>query len=218
MNGKDAAFEAWVDGLFASFDRRDRWNEPDYDAAELAPDEAVRRLTRLFRECGTLLAKYPDDNVGRGLSYLRSASLSPYPSAIFDPPPDQLRVACVEAMETLYTDLWYKRCAPEPSAPLDAETGELNGSCYLWWEELRYRGEPAIAARAPLDAAVERVLEGALALPHPACQESALLGLNWWQGRHARAAARIIDAFLARDGAADDYIREYAQIARKGQL
>lgn len=211
-------FKAWVHGLFADFDHPDRWTEDGYDAEEHPPDLAVARLTRLFRECGTLLAAYPDENVGYGLSYLRSASLSGYPAAIFHSPPDQARVACVRAMSRLYLDCWRTRCAPEPSSPPDARTGALNGSCYMWWEELRYRGVPEEPSRAALDAAVQSVMEEALEVRHAACQESALLGLNFWHIRHRREVERIVGSFLERKLAADEYIEEYAAIAAKGRL
>lgn len=214
----DPPFLAWIEHIFGSFDRKERWDDDDFDAEDVPPDERVRRLTLLFRGCGALLSKYPDDNVGRGLNYLSNSGLAEYSAAIFKEPPNQARIACVESMGTLYKACWAARCRPEISGDPESRTGPLNISCYMWWELLNYQGDRHLAGRKELDAACLRVMADALEIPHVACQESALHGLNDWTGDYSGEVARIIDLFLHRHPEADEYIRDYAKIARRGRL
>lgn len=214
-------FESWLDGLFSPLVADDAWTKDGHDVEEVSDDVRVERLTRLFRGCGKLLAPYDDDRVGRGLDYLSSRDIADYSSAVFAAPPDTARVACVEAMLHLYSDLWAKRC-PNRLDDDGEKSGPLAASCFMWWERLNYKGTPATGRKGPawkiIDDAVLKTLTAALSIPHLRCQESALHGLNHWHQAHPAEVEKTVSAFIAATPGMDPLLREYAEGARKGLL
>jgi hypothetical protein len=89
----------------------------------------------------------------------------------------------------------------------------------MWWECCPL-GCPSIYPDAGrLTPLVIDVLETILALPSPACQESALHGLGHLSyGNQSRVHA-IIDCFLSDRGEAiDPRLRTYAVAAREGRV
>ena len=72
----------------------------------------------------------------------------------------------------------------------------LNSTCYMWWEAFPVGGE---TRREDLDEACLEIMAQTLAIPHCACQESALHGLSHWHLYYPKETERIIDDFLSRD-------------------
>jgi len=129
-------FDAWLDYLFGIPVRPSGFRESDdwWDEQE-NPALAVAYLTRLFTSADSLLARYPHDQIDRGLWFL--AGESGHLQPLLDPPvPWDARRRGLLAIGALYSGLFARACTnhlghldrgPEPVAP-------LNSICYMWWD------------------------------------------------------------------------------------
>ena len=217
----ELSFAEWVtyvfdnaadeDGVFAGS------SFPPWDAPRAV---SLAYLTRLFEDPAPALAPYSDAQINAGLWHIVSGP-SDHVDALFDRAlPLAARLRAVRAIATLHDALFAVRCTPHLShlRRLSPGTGALNGVCYMWWDLLPYHPRPQDPARSPFDVACLDVMRHALALPHPACQESALHGLSHWMGAVPREAGAIVDGFLQRMGDAPEALQEYARWARSGMV
>ena len=219
---KNLDFEAWVRYCFDHpvtqtewyfMPDRDWWNEDTNPALTLS------YLTRLFEASEILLTPYSDEQVNQGLWFIGSNSCSNH---MFVLSKDQLpaadRVRCVEAMNTLYRDIFAKRCAAHLSHLDTVEAGgsPVNLVCYMWWDNLPLFGQPNNSNQTEIDQAALDVMEKALTLNSIACQESALHGLGHWHYVYPQRVEAIIDQFLNTHKKLPTELSAYARAARQG--
>jgi hypothetical protein len=87
----------------------------------------------------------------------------------------------------------------------------------MWWDLLPIIGQPKDPLRTVFDAEVLRVLSELLVIPHDACRESALHGINHWRPYYPDMVG-IVDDFLSRNPHLRPELIAYAQGARTGGL
>jgi hypothetical protein len=139
MRLTDLSFEDWIEHAFSHEVRAQRapwYFDPDHDWWHGPPVVAVAYLTRLFEEPEVLLRWFSDAQVAQGLTYLVSTSASGdsgwfYSTSV----PTEDRVHCVEAVASLFAELFAPRCTPHLSHLSEAGAGPLNCVCYMWWDE-----------------------------------------------------------------------------------
>jgi len=158
---------------------------------------AVAYLTRLFEHPEPAPRWYSDSQIAQGLTYLVSTSASGDNGWIYSTEvPIAHRVRCVEAVPSLFAQLFIPRCTPHLSHLSETQAGSLNGVCYMWWD-----GFPCLALAADpnlptMQEIALRTMARILDFKSLACQESALHGLGHWQGTDDRRVSAIIDGFL----------------------
>ena len=160
---------------------------------------------------------YSDSQIAQGLTYLVSTRATGdngwfYSTdvAIED------RVRCVEAVASLFAQLFVPRSTPHLSHLSETEAGSLNGVCYMWWD-----GFPCLALASDpnlprMQETALRTMARILGFKSIACQESALHGLGHWQRGHDRQVSAIIDGFLEANPDLDTRLVSYANAARCG--
>jgi hypothetical protein len=216
----DLSYDHWLEHAFgrevriqqaAWFFGHDRdWWDPE-------PVVAVAYLTRLFERPEPALLWYSDDQIAQGLTYLVSTSASGDNGWLYST--DVLigdRVRCVEAVASLFAQLFVPRCTPHLSHLSETEAGSLNGVCYMWWDGfpcLALAGDPNLPT---MQETALRTMTRILGFQSVACQESALHGLGHWQGKQDRQVSAIIDCFLDANPNIDTRLRSYANSARCG--
>src|SRR5688500_4666586 len=103
-------------------------------AAEVPPRDALVLMTRLFSNCGSLLAPFTDQQVAEGLVFLAAAGESDWMYHVYDPSVDRLaRLECIRSIEALYRDCFARRCRNAPTH-WSPDTASLNSVCYMWWD------------------------------------------------------------------------------------
>src|SRR2546423_120487 len=74
-------------------------------AADVAPADALRLVTRIFRDCGDWLTPFTDNQVAEGLVFIGSAGESNWMDYLYDPAVERpVRYDCIRSIETLYCD------------------------------------------------------------------------------------------------------------------
>jgi hypothetical protein len=180
----------------------------------IEPEIELHYVTEVFRDAGHHLAAFGDACVARGLWSLANESglhLCREPSL-----PAGHRAGAIHAMESLYRDVFFERCADRCSAGAVDPVGALNDICYRWWD---------VAASSPhlepplVDACLD-VMSSTVALDHAAVRESALRGLSRLAGgrdQHERRRQGIVRRVLA-DARLTDELRAYAGAALAGSV
>jgi hypothetical protein len=59
--------------------------------------------------------------------------------------PIESRIRCVEAIPSLFAQLFVSRCTPHLSHLSETDAGSLNSVCYMWWDgfpRLALAGDP----------------------------------------------------------------------------
>jgi hypothetical protein len=188
------SYREWLDWVFAG-------PEPDLDqlwdsVLDRSVDWQLDHATKLFEDPAFLLYAYPEDAVRKGLWRLTSSW------EIRDLIWDQevawgRRKACIEAMYSLYTDLFSKN--------------DYDGTCYMWWDLLHEFGA---APDARVTEAQLVVLDKILDLPGEDCQLDASHGLG-----HLDTPNKIpiIERYLSRSTLSED-VRAYAFAALDGRV
>lgn len=198
--------------------------EPECDL----PDATiVEYLTRLFSAPLSELERYSDEQIRQGLWYI--VGFSDTCRALQDLTIDEARrVACIESMGRLFSELFLPRCTNvlSTSSPSGMRfdgrwhkgaISPLNDVCYMWWDLLPLCGSPGQPEWRRCDDAVFGVLEGTLELPSAACQESALHGLGHWAIEYPERVATIVHRYLEQLPG-DSPLREYARAAAVGRV
>ena len=192
------------------FDHDCDWWDPE-------PAIAVAYLTRLFEHPDPALRWFSDSQIAQGLTYLVSTSASGDNGWLYSTDVAiEDRVRCVEAVASLFAQLFVPRCTAHLSHLSETEAGSLNGVCYMWWDGfpcLALAGDPNLPI---MQETALRTMASILGLESLACQESALHGLGHWQGTHVRQVNAIIDGFLDANPAVDTRLISYAKSARCG--
>jgi hypothetical protein len=219
-------FEDWVEHAFSHAVRgqQNPWYfDADCDWWDPEPTQAVAHLTRLFEDPEPALRYFSDAQIAQGLTYLVNTSASGDSGWLYA---QQVavkdRVHCIEAVGTLFRQLFAPRCTPHLSHLSETDAGSLNGVCYMWWDVFPSVGLADDPHLPRLHDAVLRTLDDILALNSIACQESALHGLGHWHQGHEQQVELSIDRFVERsrlaDGSSgpDPRILSYAMSARCG--
>ena len=192
------------------FDHDCDWWDPE-------PAIAVAYLTRLFEHPDPALRWFSDSQIAQGLTYLVSTSASGDNGWLYSTDVAiEDRVRCVEAVASLFAQLFVPRCTAHLSHLSETEAGSLNGVCYMWWDGfpcLALAGDPNLPI---MQETALRTMASILGLESLACQESALHGLGHWQGTHVRQVNAIIDGFLDENPEIDTRLISYAHAARCG--
>jgi hypothetical protein len=220
MSQTDLSYDEWIDYVFdhavpLSGEAWHRDHEADWWNPR--PEQAVAYLTRLFDSPDQLLDRFADSQIGRGLYYLVDNSLSNHCVALAGGgvPVDQ-RVKCIYAMLSLFIRIFEPRCPPILSHRDEPGRNELNRICYMWWDVMPLAATSKPRSPDPIHDACLAVMRSVLALPNPACQESALHGLGHWAHAYPEFAAATIDAYLAANPNLRPDVLRYAQAARAG--
>ena len=216
----DLTYEDWLEHAFGRevriqqaawfFDHDCDWWDPE-------PAVALAYLTRLFEHPEPALRWYADGQIAQGLTYLVSTGASGDNGWFYSTDvPIKDRIRCVEAVASLFAQLFVPRCTPHLSHLSDNEAGSLNGVCYMWWDGfpcLTLPGDPNLPA---MQETALRTMARILGFELLACQESALHGLGHWQRTHDRQVNAIIDGFLDANPDVDARLIRYANTARVG--
>lgn len=220
MTKADLSYEQWIDYVFdhaVPFYEQAWYLEPDADWWDPRPEQAIAYLTRLFNDPGPLADGFADSQIVQGLYYLVSSGASSHCVALTNEAvPIHQRLSCIHAMLSLFIKLFEPRCRPLLSHLDEAGDSELNRVCYMWWDVM-----PLAALAKPSDPdlihdACLAVMRSTLALPNPACQESALHGLGHWAQAYPEFTAAAIDGYLAANSKLRPELVRYAQAARSG--
>lgn len=138
------------------------------------------------------------------------------------------RLRVVRSFVPLFETVMQRRCSPHLLHLDEAGADPLNAACYMWWEWLpfapshpddgdrRFGGDRTAQARFDEQAmlGMARILD----IPHDACRESALHGLEHWHLRYPQRSAAIIDRFLEHSPCLRAELRAYAEAARRGMV
>lgn len=203
---REVPFEDWVLAVFDP-ELEDPWPPPAQDLAH---------LRRLLSDPVGALEGFTDEEIGVGLWSVLDSGGAGTSMVINDVtlPLDE-RIACVHEIRTLYRTVFVPRCR-ERLGHLSEQEGRLEMACYMFWDIAAFGGAPGTRDGNLLEDAVLDVLEDALALPHAACQESAIHGLGHRLARHPERVPPILDRWLRRGEARDQRLRDYAAAARGG--
>lgn len=210
-------FDEWLDDYFY-YQERDSDCDAEVPSQELPTAVKVEYLTRMFSAPLQCIGRFSDRKLNKGLWYLLGRT-DDILALVDDSVPEAERVACVESMRYLYTDLFAVRCTDVTShwESHGDEVSPLNGVCYMWWDILPISGMPEDPSRANLDDAILEVMEEALNIPSQACQESALHGLGHWASDYPERVRSAVAGYLAIRPVRSP-LREYALAAAEGRV
>jgi hypothetical protein len=212
------SYERWLEHAFGREVRIQQaawFFDHDCDWWDPGPAVAVAYLTRLFEHPELALRWYSEGQIAQGLTYLVNTSASGDNGWLYSTDvPIKDRIRCVDAVASLFAQLFLPRCTALLSHLSETEAGSLNGVCYMWWDGfpcIALAGDPNLPT---MQEAALRTMARILGLKSLACQESALHGLGHWQCKDDRQVSAIIDYFLKSNPNIDTRLLSYAQSAR----
>lgn len=187
-------------------------DEPEFEATPL---EWTRIQTVLFANAGRDLAPYNDEQIGMGLNYVMSNSVSNVPHMANEP-----SVPLDEAMKMMAAmpRLWHDCIGPRLASvrdPIGSSGTRLGFVCYMWFDVWPtfwiMRNSP------PWQQALWNVFREMLQVPFREVQIAALHGI----GHHINfldqpAVDQAIASLMRRVGRDDEELTNYAQAARTG--
>lgn len=220
MSQANLSYDDWINYVFdhaVPFYEQPWYFDGDADWWNPDPALAIDHLTRLFENPEPLTDQFADSQIAQGLHYLVSASAGSYCRFLADASvPVDSRIACIAAMQTAFARIFQPRCQPVLSHLDEPGANPLNGICYMWWDIVALGAVARPDAPDPIHEACLAVMRETLALPNPACQESALHGLGHWAHPYPEFAAATIDAYIAANRGLRPELVRYAQAARAG--
>lgn len=191
-------------------------DEPEFEASPL---EWTRIQTLVYSRAGTDLLAFDNEQVGMGLDFLMSNSISDVPFAAIHE-----TVALHEAMQMMdaFKFLWRDCIGPRLSGVFErigyGDSGTLGHVCYMWFDVW-----PTFWNVRHLSSwrdALWIVLDDMLGSPFRAVQISALHGIGHnkrYLERDALVDGRI-DAFIRELDKSDVELKNYALAARSGMV
>jgi hypothetical protein len=182
------------------------------------PVQFIAMLTEFLKNSGNLINKFSAEDINTAFWCLLGES------GVFtvfgrSEIPLQQRLECVNAMTSVFSDLFAIHCSSKLSAGLrevDSEMSPLNSVCYMWWDLFPGWGNPNVAELRAIDEALLQVQETCLTIDHEAVRESALHGLGHWHLNYPDETEKIVDKFLLSEPGISDRLKQYAQSARCG--
>lgn len=193
------------------------WDE-DLEEFPASSLEWTRFQTAIFANAATDLANFSNEQVGMGLNYIMSNSVSdvPYAAINGDVPIDEA-MRMMRAMPMLWRDCIGPRMASD-RAPVGWSEGRLGYVCYMWFDVwATYNNVSDIPAWSD---AVWNVLRQMLDVPCRAVQIAALHGIGH-EGSNLDRWPEIeaaVNAFVGRIPAEDEDLRKYAEAAKTGNV
>lgn len=193
------------------------WNidEPEFEATPL---EWTRIQTVLFAQSGSDLSDFGDEQVGMGLNYLMSNSVSNVSFAVIDetvPIDEAMRL--MQALPILWQDCIGPRLAGL-NRPIGSSNGHLAYVAYMWFEAWPISSNVRHTAR--WREAIWALLTAMLAVPCRLVQLGALHGIGH-EGPDLVTQDQIdqtIASFLRSADSKDDELKNYAEAARQGRV
>ena len=190
-------FDQWIRFAFDRPVAEERWYFTEGLHFECDPSIVITYYSRLFRDPVPLLSPYNEDQIEQGLWFVVSHQLGDW---LWDEEiPLRLRLDCIAAMPAMFRAFLIDH--------------ELDTSCFMWWDMLRFFGESP--DRQILEDAMIESLDAVLQVPSRHCQMSALHGLGHLEHEGKET---IIRRFLAANAGADDEMRTYAEHAIAGSV
>jgi hypothetical protein len=192
------------------------WNidEPEFEATPL---EWTKIQTLIFARSGEDLAQYSNEQVGMGLNYLISNSISNTPYQAIDP-----SVSLQDAMRMMeaFPLLWQNCIGPRvpPLIGIGTEEGHLGYVCYMWFDVWSTFWN--VKDIPEWQASVWTCLDAMLSAPFRPVQVAALHGLGH-QGNYLNRRKEIeqrVDEFIKNIDANDEDLKQYAQAAKRGMV
>lgn len=219
MQHKVVTLEQWIDYVFDHPVTEPAWHwSADAPNLDLGAERTATVIAETFERGGELLARFSDAQLNQGFWFLISNSCSDSMFCLTDRAvPWNLRQRALHSFVPLFEQVMAARCSPHLSHLDEQPANPLNSVCYMWWDIIPIHGTPREPDRAEIDGEVLLVLQKLLAIPHDACQESALHGLGHWQIYYSEAD-RIIDEFLARSPSLRPELAIYASQAQTGSI
>jgi len=194
----------------------DYYFTPDLDPPHATASEFAAHLAWLFAAPGARMAQYDDLSVAAGLRWIFDSAEPLMFRCLGDPTiPQPARLALAAGLVPLFSEVIARRC-PAALGHLSEDGGPLALTAYMFFDVIWIDSPGPPAEAAALDAAMIQAMGAILALPHAACQESALHGLGHWRDRAPDRAGALIDAYLAHRRAARPELVAYARAARTG--
>jgi hypothetical protein len=212
------SFEEWLEHVFGH-EVRLRGNpwyfDPDAPRWSASPADALVYVTRLCEEAAKALARFGDDQLSEGLTYLFDTTATGDPgwfccSAISV----ELRLQAIRSLHGLFENVFQAKCAPVLSHLDEDGALRLNRNCYMWWDTFPSLARPDDPMRMVVHEAALETMRRTLTLRSIACQEAALHGLGHWCRDHPIAVVHIIDEYLR--SAHPVRLDRYAKAARCG--
>ncbi|WP_119304488.1 hypothetical protein [Dongia deserti] len=220
MSKTDLSYEDWIDYVFGHavpFSEQAWYFNADEDWWDPEPAQAVAYMTQLFETPEPLAEQFADSQIGQGLYYLVDNGAGAYCRFLTDATvPIEARLACVEAMSSLFARLFQPRCEPVLSHLDEPGDNELNRICYMWWDIMPIGAVKESSGSDPIQDGCLSEMEDILRLPNPACQESALHGLGHWAHAYPEFTETTINAYLAANPTLRPELVRYAHAARAG--
>jgi hypothetical protein len=202
-------FRDWVDNAA---------NEGRFEYWLRDPFEANAYLTRFNLEIADVIRRLGEEAADKAIWHLYCTAGGTVWDAT-EPSLASARTTFMDSVKVLYTEGFAKFCSPH-LGHLDSgnhTARPLNSACYMLWDmdgiECR-----AIQGDGEMVKLSLEVLRHALAIPHPACQESALHGMSHlysFRGCRDEVRSIIQHEFLQRHRILPELI-EYAKQAAHG--
>jgi hypothetical protein len=191
------------------------WNmdESEFDATPL---EWTRIQTVLFANAARDLEAFDNEQVGMGLNYVMSNSVSDVPFAAIDasvPLKEAMRM--MRAMPSLWRDCIGPRLAHVQQTVGACGYGRLNFVCYMWFDVWPTFWN--VRDQRPWQDALWNVLREMLDMPWREVQIAALHGIGHDidVSYEPDTVDRAISAFVQKVGTKDPELKNYAEAARR---
>jgi hypothetical protein len=225
-------FDDWINEIFNHPTGESPWyydsNTDNYDLWNLEfhyPEMTIQYLTKLFEEIAVLPRQFSDAQIAAGLYYIISPGFSGILCDVFDlsnPADMPSRLRCIEAIYTVYEQLFAVRCSPELflSQKIKLSRNPLDLICFMWWDMCCYPRSPTdkdfTANDERLHEAIFMVMNKTLTLESEACQEGALHGFNEFHFRYPYRVNALVKTFIAENPQISPQLRKYAEGASWG--
>lgn len=224
-------YDEWITAVFDHRVTEPAWyfkhrNEAPVELWRLDkhPEAAVQLITRTFQEIGKLPQRFSDGQIADGLNFIVNSSCSNLGFVIFDIDNEvskSTRLKCIEAIYTVYKDLFAVRCSPHLGHTLfksDASVNPLNMICYMWWDVAPVYARPEQPRHAEFDKAILAVMGKTLTINSEPCREGALHGLVHWASAYPEEVTALIDHNLGEKIRISPALKSYARYAKRGSV
>ncbi|HEX5446485.1 MAG TPA: hypothetical protein VFW87_21890 [Pirellulales bacterium] len=211
-------FEEWLRFVFDHPVTDPQWYF-DIDADEWRGTSSIAAdyLTRLFSDPCRWCEGFSDEQLNQGFWFIVGQNGCHGADSFLDAEvPWEIRRQGIEAIGTLFEQLFAKRCSDRLSHFDERGVRPLNSICYMWWDLFPTFGPSRKPSQASFDAVAMEVMRRLLEIDSQACQESALHGLGHYQSAHPTRVKRMIDEYLARNPELRRELLVYAHDAREG--
>jgi hypothetical protein len=222
-------YDQWIEEIFNHPVSEPAWyfaeaNESYalWDLYRNHPQITLEYITRTFEESAKLPLLFSDGQIADGLNYIVNPSCSDIFSTVVNVKESvrfEAQLRCIEAIYTVYEQLFSVRCSIQLSASKRDQTNRnLNILCFMWWDMLPvYGGTDQIIAEK-MNSAMLDVIVRISKLKSEACQKAALHGLSEWYFIYPQKVSALVKEFLVRHPQISPELKNYAEKASWGEL